>query len=273
MNIPSVYRQARARHYSPRAALAAMRRHEVTLTEYRAKLEAWEAEPDKRRYAAGGSANRPKYPQAFPSSDHSDHVRDGYRLVGFVGERWRAVSDSPDRGYYADAYCDEVYYPCVLARRMPTRHEWALIPAYYSGSAGEYFFQDDGIARYSASSAELFDDNGGIDGSGDDVRYAATGADSMAERAAEESREYSEKWSEASAQDSARDDARAELKAARAEAGGIVAALREAGTVTPAICEILRRNLESARHDMRDAIARIEAATARIAQLDMTGEF
>ena len=267
------YRQARACGHSPRAALAAARRHEAALREYRAKLEAWEAEPDKRRYAAGGSANRPKYPQAFRQSDHSDHVRDGYRLVGFISERLRRLNDSPDYGYYADACFDEVYYPCVLARRMPARHEWALIPAYYSGSAGEYFFKDDGIARYSAPSAELFDDNGNIDASGYDVRHATSAADSMAERAAGESREYSERWSEASAQDSARDDARAELKAARTDATQVIAALREAGSVTPGVCAILRRNLESARHDMRDAISRIEAATARIADLDMTGEF
>ena len=67
--------------------------------------------------------------------------------------------------------------------------------------------------------------------------------------------------------------ARAELKAARDDAAQVIAALREAGSVTPEVCAILRRNLESARHDMRDAIGRIEAATARIADLDMTGEF
>ena len=225
MNIPSVYRQARARGYSPRGALTAMRRHDADLIEYRAKLDAWQKEPDKRQYAAGGSANRPKYPQAFPTSDHSDHVQDGYRLVGFHRDRGYGLSASPDFGYYADAYQDEVYYPCVLARRMPARHEWALIPAYYSGSAGEYFFQDDGIARYSAPSAELFDDNGDIEnGCGGDLHHAARAADRMAERDAEEAREYSEKWSEASRADADREDARAELKVARANAGGVVAA-------------------------------------------------
>lgn len=281
------YRQIRARWHGNTAssAIASARRHIAgPLAEFRAKLAAWEAEPDKRRYAPGGYANRPKYPELYRRKDAADMVPDGYQLFGFLCDDSpsRGMSDSPDYGYYADTYQDATYYPCVLVRRTSEPHTWACVPAYYDAQAECYVF-DDRNPRDLARSGELFDQSSYRQGAKlcngydlcRDMKDAARSALSLAENAAEKSHEYDERWQEASRADSERDEAREELKQARADARLVVAALRQqrAQGVAPMVCDLLRAKMQECRNDMQRAIETIREKTDAIAALDMQGEF
>ena len=106
--VKSIYRElrARSRHYNARDAIAAARRHMIALQDYRAKLDAWRAEPDKRRFAPGGQANRPKYPQLYSSRPEPSFL-DGLRNCGHVDELFPRAFDH--RGYFADSWQERVY--------------------------------------------------------------------------------------------------------------------------------------------------------------------
>lgn len=275
------YRQARERGMRAHHAIDAARRHLVTLADYRAKLDAWNAEPDKRRYAAGGIANRPKFPTMYRAPDAESHLPDGFRLLGFLRDESPVdgLSAEPDFGYYTDTYCDGTYSPAVLIHRTDAPHTWACVPAYYDAT-GWYWYIDTGKRRHFAESSELFDNDGSpqIDRYElcSDARDAARDALRMAESDAEESREYDEKWQKAHEHDEARDEARDELRAARAAASVTIAAWREqkkTGPLADAVCSMLRDRVERARAEMREAIGTIERETAEIAALGMQGEF
>lgn len=274
--LKSLYRQSRARWDRTTAtqAIATARRHIAgTLAEYESKLAAWKAAPDKRRYAAGGSANRPAFPSLYTRCAHDDAVPDGYQLFAFMGDRGR-VSDSPDYGYYSDTWQDATFYPCVLVRRTAKKHVWACVPAYFDSMAEEYIFTDRN-PRETATSAELFENDGCKITDADSVDTAMTTAKRLAERSAERARADDEKWQAASAENDKRDEARDELQAARLDASQTIAALREqrALGVAPMVCQMLQARVTQARDDMHDAIKAIEAATDAIADLDMQGAF
>lgn len=282
------YRQARERGMRAHHAIDAARRHLVTLADYQTKLDAWNAAPDKRRYADGGIANRPKFPTMYRAPDAESHLPDGFRLFGFL--RDESPSDGlvhePDCGYYTDEYCDGTYSPAVLIHRTDAPHTWACVPAYYDAT-GCYWCIDTGKRRHFAESSELFDQSSYGSGSPQinryelcsDARDAARDALRMAERDAEESRQYSERWHEASRHDNEREDARQELKDARSAAQVNIARIREllaAGVDSNAIGQtraMLESYIAKNRTNMRRAIATIERETAAIAELDMQGEF
>lgn len=273
-----LYHQARARGLTATNAIAAARRFIAgQLSEYHAKLDAWNAESDKRRYAPGGSANRPKFPEMY-THDASDNVPDGYQLFGFLAddETRRGLCDSPDFGYYADEWQDSIYYPCVLIRRASEPHVWACIPAYYDANAEFYVFTDRN-PRDLARSGELFDTQGyremSVYSLCRDARDAAVSALRIAESAADDAREYDERWSAASRANDKRDDARKTINSSRAEFHALLAEIRQAGQFSPVICETLRARLAQLRRDVSEAADTIRAATETIADAGMTGEF
>lgn len=289
--VKSIYRQlrARSRHYTASDAIAAARRHIAgPLAAYDAAKKAWEAEPDKRRYAAGGSANRPKYPMLYSRCAHDDAVPDGYQVFGFLKDdsARSGLTDAPDYGYYADSWQDATYYPCVLIRRTAERHVWACIPAYFDSMAEEYIFTDRN-PRDLARSDELFrTDNYGsgckeTDGYSlaRDVKDAARAALRRAENDAETAREHDEKWQAANLASEERDEARDELKMARLSAKSAIRACRElraAGVDCDAIESaqvIILCQYRKARAIMREALETIAEKTGEIADLDMSGEF
>jgi hypothetical protein len=249
MTIKSHYKMIRARnpYYTARDALATVRRHEnVTLADYRAKLAAWEAEPDKRRYAAGGYANRPKMPTLF-SSRQPLPVSD-WRDAGSAEE----ILSLRHSGYYRDTFHSETYAGHVW--QLPARNgEPQFVAGYVDACAAHVVF----VERN--GQPEIFDS----------AMDAARAADSLAESDAEDEREHDEKWHEASKANDDRNEAREELKAARKRASVAVALLRyDAETYSDA-----RDALAYARDEMREAITTIRNTSKRIADLDITGEF
>jgi len=275
------YRQAREHGCAAHVAIFKARRFIAgPLADYRAKLEAWKAEPDKRRYAPGGIANRPKFPELYLRCGPESFVPDGYRLFGFAdSESGNSLSDLPDFGYYADTHCDSTYFPCVLVRRTKEKHVFACVAAYWDSMAEEFRIDDNNVRDF-ARSAELFEESEREQGSrktdryslADDARDAARRALSFAEHDAEESREYSERWQQASAKDADREEARADLAANRARAVGLVAVLR-ATQQTPESRATICTYIREARDGMRRAIEAIRECTDAIHDLDMQGEF
>lgn len=173
-------------------------------------------------------------------------------------------------GWYADADNGETY----------TGHVWQLpahdgtpryVAGYTEGDTRRHVSRDSGYVMLELTSngraLELYETK----------EEAARAGDSLAEHYAEEAREYSERWQEASDADSDRDEAREALKRARVDGRAAVAALRELRTCEPDSVaharHVARDALDAARDEMREAIAKIETARERIAQLDMEGEF
>lgn len=288
-SVKSLYTQIRARGITASQAIERARHHLAgPIADYNAKLAAWQAEPDKRRYAPGGYANRPKYPQLYLRRSPGDYAPDGYRVFGFAADEHAGagLSWEPEFGFYADELCGTTYHPCVLIRRTDERHVFACVAAYWDDNA-QYFNVDDARVRDFARSDELF--SASEYGAGDpnvsrhdlcqDARDALHRAIRFAERDAEESREHAAKWQEASRHDNEREDARQELKDARMSARSALRSLREliaARVSCDAIEEtrvILSTKLQRARANMRRAIATIERETAAIAELGMQGEF
>ena len=289
MKLQYCYKQARERGHKATSAIAIARRYiNGTLADYRAKLSAWEAEPDKRRYAPGGLANRPKFPSLYAPRDPEDYAPDGYRVFGFAkGNNSSAgLTVEPDFGFYADEHCDITYYPCVLIRRTNERHVWACVAAYWDDAAQD-FIMDDTRARDFARSDELFDESEYSAGAPNiaeyelcqDARDALRRAINLAESDAEDAREHDAKWQEASRHNEQREDARRDMKDARLSARSALRSMREliaARVDCDAIEEtrvILSAKLQRARADMRRAIATIESETQAIAELGMAREF
>lgn len=239
MKIEILYRKARAHGVPASASLAAARRYIAgPLADYRAKLAAWESEPDKRRYAPGGSANRPKMPEFY-------RYPRGLALREAEKPRWL-----DHYGWFADDMQDITFLPRV----------W-LLPH------GRF------LAGYDASEWDTIELNRVAYNDEDEAWRAA---DRMAEKDAEKEREYSERWQAARAADDDRNDARDALKTARADARQAIAAIREQrklGGIAPAMCKILQDTIATARDEMRRALETIADKTAEIENFGMQGEF
>lgn len=269
MNTKSLYQQLRARspHYTARDAIAAARRHIAgPLATYEAAMAAWRAQPDKRHYAAGGHANRPKFPQLYAARAEPCEV-DGLRDCGFVDELFpRTVNH---RGWFADDMQDEIYRGQVW--QLPARNGQCQYVAGYV-EAGGYTV----LARNDDGSIELFagDNPGNHWDKPEALKEAARAANNLAERNAEKERDHSERWTEANQASDAREEARTELSQARKEARAVVAALREIHGQPAALTrDVLCKQLTQWRDAMRDALEVIETKTAEIANLEMDGEF
>lgn len=208
MKIETLYRKARAAHPTMKAehALAAARRYIAgPLAEYRAKLDTWEAEPDKRRYAPGGIANRPKMPE-FYSWPRGLALREAEK------PRWL-----DHNGWFTDDQCDNVFRP----------HVW-LLPH------GRF------LAGYDASEWDTVQlDRAVYDDESDAWRAACR----MAERDAETERDYSEKWNAAREVQDQQAERREAMRAAHGEARGLVAVLRDLPQTAASratICRMIR---------------------------------
>ena len=228
----TLYRRARAANPSlpAAAALAAARRYTAgPLAEYHAALAAWEAQPDKRQFAPGGLANRPKMPRFYRAPDTAPTA--GLRAV--------EAPRQYDHGYYADPDGSDTYKPRV----------WRLPHGRYLAG-----WEATGTDCYYLLDLHPYDDE-------DD---AWREADSMAERDAEREWEYQTRYSEAAAIASDRDTERDILHDAHATARDLVATLRELpadARSRPAVCAMLR----DCRARMADALRAIADHTATLA--------
>jgi hypothetical protein len=158
------------------------------------------------------------------------------------------------RGWYADADCCETITAYVA--KLPAREGEPRFIGWIKWSDA------DGITAL----AETFAD-------ADDAWRAA---DPLAERVAEEGRKYNERWQKASRASDKRDDARGELKDCAHAARDILRAWRELKEQAPMSGHargILATDLSEMRDAMRDAIAKIHAASEEIDSLGMSGEF
>lgn len=157
--VKSLYRQIRERapHYTARDAIFAVRCHIAgPLAKYQAAMSAWQAEPDKRRYAPGGSANRPKYPQLFPAQRESVHALR------------EATKPRNIKSWYADTMQDALYCPAV----------WLLPHGRFVAGYTCDEYGTETVARESW----------------DNERDAWRVAERMAQRDAKDSRDYSTAW-------------------------------------------------------------------------------
>lgn len=208
MKTETLYRKARAAHPTMKAehALAAARRYIAgPLADYRAKLDAWKAEPDKRRYAPGGIANRPKMPE-FYSWPRGLALREAEK------PRWLNHD-----GWFTDDMQDNTFRPRV----------WLL-------AHGRF------LAGYDASEWDTVQLDRAVY---DDEREAWRAADRMAERDAETERDYSERWQAARNVQYAFYEKREAMRAARGEARGLIAVLRDLPQTAASratICRMIR---------------------------------
>lgn len=208
MEIETLYRKARAAHPTMKAehALAAVRRYIAgPLADYRAKLAAWEAEPDKRRYAPGGIANRPKFPEFYRAPPE---------LALREAEKPRYIDHE---GWYADDLAENTFRPRVW--RLPRGR---FLAGYDSSEWGTIQLDR---AVYN------------------DERDAWRAADSMAERDAEKERDYLERWRAANNVADNLQEKREALRAAHSDARGLVAVLRDLPQTAASratICAMLR---------------------------------
>lgn len=219
MKIEYLYRKARAAYPTMKAehALAAARRYIAgPLADYRAKLAAWEAEPDKRRYAPGGIANRPTMPEFYSAPR-------GLALREVEKPRWLDHD-----GWFTDVYMCNTFRPRV----------W-LLPhgrflAGYDSTEWDTMRLDTAVYY--------------------DERAAWRAADSMAERDAETERDYSERWQAAREVADAREEKREEMRAAHSEARGLVAVLRDLPQTAASratICGMIRECRARMAHALR----------------------
>lgn len=267
MKTADLYRRIRTRKAHTATSALRMARDYIAgpFAQFQADLAAWNAQPDKRRYAPGGYENRPKLSAFYPSKESTPI--DGLRDCGNVNAIFPRLFDHS--GWYADTDCETLY--CGQVWQLPARNgQVQYLAGYVEPASGCVVFvtYDDGTGT-----PEIFaGDNPG--NSWDDpeaLKDAARAADALAESDAETEREYRERWDEASQKSDAREEARAELKAARADARKVMAASRN--TFDGAILAILRDKVIECRAGMRRAIAAIAAATDAIADVGMEGEF
>lgn len=233
MNIETLYRKARAHGLTASAALAAARRYIAgPLADYRAKLAAWEAEPDKRRYAPGGIANRPKFPEFYRAPPE---------LALREAEKPRYIDHE---GWYADDLMENTFRPRVW--RLP---HGRFLAGYDSSEWGTV--QLDRVVY-------------------NDERDAWRAADSMAERDAEKERDYLERWRAAQRVANDREEKREALRAAHSDARALVEVLRDLPQTAASratICEMIRE----CRARMAKALLGIAEDTETLAEFAADG--
>lgn len=156
----------------------------------------------------------------------------GLRFVGYADE----LIGRRHKGYYADAFQDEVYRGAVW--QLPTHRHRGV--RYVSG-----------YTEQNSETVILAATNGILD-TEDDKHQAAYAADSFAEYRARDEREYSESYEEASALAGEVEELTHELKQARVQTTAYIAALRDqsaVGALAPSVCSILRERILAARAD------------------------
>lgn len=231
MKIETLYRKARAHGLTAGAAIAAARRYVAgPLADYRAKLASWEAEPDKRRYAHGGIASRPTFPEFYRAPPEP-----ALREV----EKPRYIEHN---GWFTDDMQDNTFRPRV----------WRL-------TRGRM------IAGYDASAWDTV-----VIGrvAYDDEREAWRAADEMAERDAEQERDYSERWQAAQRVADELEEKREKLRAAHGEARRLVTVLRDLPQTAASratICGMIREcreRMAEALQEMADDAEKLAAFAA-----------
>jgi hypothetical protein len=269
METKYLYKRARSRipYLTAKQALEKARAYIAgPLTQYHADMERWQAEGDKRRYAPGGIANRPKFPQFF-ACPRDPTPLDGLRDCGNVDEIFPRLFDH--RGWFSDVWKEDTYRGHVW--QLPARDgQCQYLAGYVEPSSGYPV-----LCRNDDGSIEIFTADPSEGDKPEGLKDAARAADSLAERNAEKEREHSERWHEAQKASEARDEARDDLRKARADASLVIAALRQqrAQGVAPMVCDLLRTKMQECRDEMRAAIESISEHTDRIESLGMQGEF
>lgn len=184
-----------------------------------------------------------------------DTAAAGLQFIGWTDELCDHIRH---RGYYqdSDGHCDTLR-GCVY--RLPSRDgKWLFVPAYREGSTGQrrgdWTDTNEGSACVDLGSIDRVDiPNGCVQywGIRDAARDAARLGDSMAERAAENEREHNDAWQAGSRWA----DLGEEIAETRKRALALFAEMRALGRDkrTPAICDALRRQIESMRHDIEQA--------------------
>lgn len=233
MKIETLYRKARAHGVTASAAIVAARRYIAgPLADYHAELDAWNAEPDKRRYAPGGIANRPTMPQFYREPR-------GLALREAEKPHWL-----DHNGWFADSY-----QVCTFRPRV-----WRL-------PHGRF------LAGYDASEWDTLQLDAAVY---DDEREAWRAADHMAERDAETERDYSERWHATRDVQDARDEKREAMRAAHGEARGLVAVLRDLPQTADSRATICRM-IHECRERMASALQGIAEDTATLADFAADG--
>jgi hypothetical protein len=181
--------------------------------------------------------------------------KDGRTIYGDTGSlnhlRKLSREDTPPeygRGWYADEYCSETVTGHVAV--LPSRKDGPRFLAYIVWS------DCDGITI----DAEPFKD----------AHAAWSCADDMARYAAEEEREHNEKWNAAREVYEHQEEQREELRAAHADARGLVAVLRDlpqAADSRATICDMLRE----CRARMRRALHAIAKDAETLADYSAQG--
>ena len=202
------------------------------LADYRAKLDAWNAEPDKRRYAPGGIANRPTMPEFY---------REPRGLALREAEKPRWLDHD---GWFTDDMQDNTFRPRV----------WLLphgrLLAGYDASDWDTVRMDR-VIYY-------------------DEREAWRAADNMAESDAEQEREYNKKWNAAREVYEHQEEQREALSAAHSEARSLVAVLRDLPQTADSratICGMIRE----CRARMRRALRAIAKDAETLADFERNG--
>lgn len=235
MSVKLYYAQARKAGYKATAAIDAARRFIAgRLAEFHVKLAAWEAEPDKRRYAPGGIANRPKMP--IMVLDRGNNLP--FRLRELDVASWLRHD-----GWYTDDQQDNMFSPRVW--RLPH---------------GRF------LAGYVATNW----DSATLDGVHESESDAWAAADELARVDAEREREYHEKWRAARAVEDAREDKRSALREARIAAIDLVNVLRDLPAHAPGRTTVCRM-LNAQRERMAEALRGIASDTDVLADFAADG--
>lgn len=200
---------------------------------YEARLREWEAEPDKRRYAPGGVANRPKAPD-FPQLAQTpfDHMR-------------MCANPQGEQHWYCDAFQDNVLVPVVA--RLPGGKFLAGWKMQDTSVYGTFHVHEDEGGAWS------------------DASYST-------ESKANAKRIKDERYLEAERAYDARFEARQAIKEVRSAFHELAQELKQE-TLLPHTCALLRREMESLYRKVQHYVREIREMDKVIRESGMAADF
>lgn len=179
----------------------------------------------------------------------------GLRFVGYADK----LIDFRRKGYYADAFQDEVYRGAIW--QLPThRHRGVRYVV--------------GYTEPNSGTVVLAATNGILD-TEDDKHQAAYAADSFAEYRARDEREYSEAYEEASKLDREVGEAQQAVKDLRWKTTSYINALRDqsaVGALAPSVCAILRERILRSRTQFSEELQQLIDKRAEFNAHPLCGE-
>lgn len=241
----SIARRRMESAYTPAQRLAALREYQSATGEDWRRARAHMPKPRALRFGCGGSSAHVAKPGARYVCVNASALA-GLRDAGFSDQ---ILPRPRHNGYYADAYCDEVYRGQVW--RLPAR------------DGAERFIC--GYVEQNSGCAILDTDGAGNIWVGGDASDAARYADRLAERMAEESREDSERAQEADAARNSAEQATQAIREARAGHSAMIRAAAESTRDTARV--VLRMAAQKARREAAAAVAELRAARETMEEL------